>query len=71
MNLNSKGHTIPFKNMFNPYSFPAKIGIFAVIDYKKQKNVTNEPATFSLFYNYVTFLDFYRPISSMMRVRPA
>lgn len=57
--------------MFNPYSFPAKIGIFAVIDYKKQKNVTNEPATFSLFYNYVTFLDFYRPISSMMRVRPA
>lgn len=44
--------------MFNPSSFPAKIGIFAVIDYKKQKNVTNEPATFSFFYNYVTFFRF-------------
>lgn len=45
--------------MFNPSSFPAKIGIFAVIDHKKQKNVTNEPATFSIFYNYVTFFKIF------------
>lgn len=45
--------------MFNPSSFPAKIGIFAVIDYKKKKNVTNEPATFSVFYNYVTFFKIF------------